>query len=41
MKLILSKKAEIIEDNEINQLITSQMLESIDDIDIANDVLKL
>ncbi|WP_141046930.1 response regulator [Aliarcobacter cryaerophilus] len=38
MKLISSKKALIVEDNEINQLVTSQMLESIGfDIDIAND----
>ena len=36
MKLISSKKALIVEDNEINQLVTSQMLESIGfDIDIA------
>jgi PAS domain S-box-containing protein len=41
MKLISSKKALIVEDNEINQLVTSQMLESIGfDIDIANDGLE-
>ncbi|MCT7539806.1 response regulator [Aliarcobacter cryaerophilus] len=41
MKLTSSKKALIVEDNEINQLVTSQMLESIGfDIDIANDGLE-
>ena len=41
MKLISLKKALIVEDNEINQLVTSQMLESIGfDIDIANDGLE-
>ncbi|MCT7483991.1 response regulator [Aliarcobacter cryaerophilus] len=41
MKLISSKKALIVEDNEINQLVTSKMLESIGfDIDIANDGLE-
>ncbi|MCT7606652.1 response regulator [Aliarcobacter butzleri] len=41
MKLISSKKALVVEDNEINQLVTSKMLESIGfDIDIANDGLE-
>lgn len=41
MKLISLKKALVVEDNEINQLVTSQMLESIGfDIDIANDGLE-
>ncbi|WP_148624364.1 response regulator [Aliarcobacter cryaerophilus] len=41
MKLISLKKALVVEDNEINQLVTSKMLESIGfDIDIANDGLE-
>ena len=41
IKLTSLKKALVVEDNEINQLVTSQMLESIGfDIDIANDGLE-
>ncbi|WP_198304782.1 response regulator [Arcobacter vandammei] len=41
MKLTSLKKALVVEDNEINQLVTSKMLESIGfDIDIANDGLE-
>ncbi|MDK2084381.1 response regulator [Aliarcobacter butzleri] len=41
MKLITPKKALVVEDNEINQIVSSKMLESIGfDIDIANDGLE-
>ena len=41
MKLTSLKKALVVEDNEINQIVSSQMLESIGfDIDIANDGLE-
>ncbi|QNM90151.1 response regulator [Aliarcobacter cryaerophilus] len=41
MKLTSLKKALVVEDNEINQIVSSKMLESIGfDIDIANDGLE-